>query len=72
MREEIVMILDEDILKTRIDTLRDVLNEMCCTFEDHQVSPEKLIVSRQLDELIVEYMQLKRNQYPDKIEEAFI
>ena len=68
MKEETVRILDEEKLKTCIDTLRDVLNEMCCTIDEPEVSMEKLIVSRQLDELIVKYMGLKKNNYIDEIE----
>ena len=62
MEETIVRITDEDKLKTCIDTLREVLNEMCFTFDNHEMSIENLIVSRQLDDLIVEYMILKRNK----------
>ena len=68
MEETIVRSLDEDKLKTCIDTLRDVLNEMCCTLDEHEMSIEKLIVSRQLDKLIVEYMILKKNKYTDEVE----
>ena len=62
MEERIVGFLDEDKLKACIDTLREVLNEMCYTLDEHEMSIEKLIVSRQLDKLIVEYMVLKKNK----------
>ena len=68
MEERIVGILDEDKLKTCIDTLKEVLNEMCFTLDEHEISIEKLIVSRQLDKLIVEYMLLKKNKFTDEIE----
>ncbi|MBW9157883.1 Spo0E family sporulation regulatory protein-aspartic acid phosphatase [Clostridium sp. FP2] len=68
MDENIMRILAEDKLKTCIDTLRDVLNEMCATLDEHDMSIEKLIVSRKLDMLIVEYMVLKKNKYTDEIE----
>lgn len=68
MEEPIVRSLAEDKLETCIDTLRDVLNEMCCTLDEHDMSIEKLIVSRQLDKLIVEYMVLKKNKYTDDVE----
>ena len=68
MEETIVKSLYEDKLETCIDTLRDVLNEMCYTLDEHEMSIEKLIVSRQLDKLIVEYMVLKKNKYTDEVE----
>ncbi|MEK6265576.1 MAG: Spo0E family sporulation regulatory protein-aspartic acid phosphatase [Clostridium sp.] len=43
-------------LKDRINNLRDVLNEICCTDLGNQVEEEKLDISRQLDLLIVDYM----------------
>lgn len=68
MEEAIVNSLDEDKLETCIDTLREVLNEMCFTLDEHEMSIEKLIVSRHLDKLIVEYMILKKNKYTDEVE----
>lgn len=68
MEERLVGTLAEDKLKTCIDTLKEVLNEMCFTLDDHEMSIEKLIVSRQLDKLIVEYMILKKNKFTDEIE----
>ena len=68
MEEKIVGILYEDKLKTCIDTLRQVLNEMCFTLDEHEISIDKLIVSRQLDKLIVEYMVLKKDNSADEIE----
>ena len=46
----------EDLDK-RINDLRDILNEICCTELDGKVQEERLITSRNLDELIVKYMK---------------
>lgn len=46
-----------DRLKTCIDELREVLNEMCITLDEKINNEERLIVSQYLDELIVEYMK---------------
>lgn len=43
-------------LKQRINDLRDILNEICCTEQNMEVIEERLITSRYLDELIVKYM----------------
>ena len=47
-------------LENCIDTLRDTLNEMCCLIDEREVNIDKLNVSRQLDTLIVEYMEIKK------------
>lgn len=60
MKVKIVKLSKEDKLKRGIDSLRNVLNEMCCTSDDREVSIEKLYVSQQLDKLIVKYMNLGR------------
>ena len=60
MIEETFAFLHQKKLKTSIDTLRDILNELCCTSDDHEVNIEKLIISQQLDILIVEYMGLEK------------
>ena len=46
-----------EYLKDRINDLRDVLNEICCTDVGNVVGEEKLNISRDLDDLIVEYMK---------------
>ena len=46
----------EDLNK-RINDLRDVLNEICCTDSYAEEQEERLIISRNLDKLIVEYMK---------------
>jgi hypothetical protein len=60
MKEALVRTLAEENLITCINTLREILNEMCCTVAEHEPSIEKLIVSRQLDILIAEYMVIKK------------
>ena len=44
MKVQIVKLSKEDKLKTSIDTLRAVLNEMCCTIDEREVSIKKLNV----------------------------
>lgn len=44
-------------LNIRINDLRDVLNELCCIVQNTQVQEERLLTSRNLDELIVKYMK---------------
>ena len=68
MEEEIIKHLDEENLISCINALRDVLNEMCCTIDESEPSIEKLIVSRKLDQLIVEYMSLK-NRYMSRVKD---
>ncbi|MFT5872313.1 MAG: hypothetical protein ACI8WT_001243 [Clostridium sp.] len=68
MNDDLVRILHKEKLKACIDALRDVLNEMCCAIDEPESNIQKLIVSCQLDELIVEYMSLKNNNYKDDIE----
>ena len=52
--------ITEEYLKQRINNLRDVLNEICSTNSDTE---DKLIVSRDLDELIVQYMREIKSWY---------
>lgn len=44
-------------LVTRINGLRDILNELCCTELNDGVNEHRLLISRELDELIVKYMK---------------
>lgn len=49
-------------LEHLIETLRDTLNEICCsTLDVIENDKERLRVSRNLDELIVEYMKQSVN-----------
>lgn len=43
-------------LNNRINDLRDVLNEVCCTDSNYEEQEERLAISRDLDELIIKYM----------------
>lgn len=43
-------------IKRDIEELRDVLNEICAVEEGRKVSKKRLILSQQLDQLIVAYM----------------
>jgi len=60
MMDETLRLLNQQKLETSIDTLRNILNEMCCTIDEREVNIEKLTISQQLDRLIVEYMFLEK------------
>jgi hypothetical protein len=61
MDEKALIISNEETLKTNINALKSILNEMCSTINGPWVNIETLTVSRQLDDLIVEYTLLKNN-----------
>ena len=44
-------------LNKRINDLRDILNEICCTDQSAELQEERLNISRNLDVLIVKYMK---------------
>ena len=48
--------IDKEEIKKNINELRDTLNEICVTQEDAKEVEKRLILSQQLDELIVQYM----------------
>jgi len=48
-------------LNKQIDELRDVLNEICCTSDVSEDKLDRLIISQNLDKLIVEYMKETNN-----------
>lgn len=54
-----------------INDLRDVLNEICCNDQNTELQQERLITSKNLDELIVQYMKElgTTNLKSDKIQE---
>ena len=56
MNKEIKEHIEEEELKKDIEELRDVLNEICATDEDAEQLKKRLSVSRQMDKLIVKYM----------------
>ena len=43
-------------LNKQINEVREILNEVCCTFNGNE-NPNRLLISQCLDELIVEYMK---------------
>jgi two-component system, cell cycle response regulator len=49
--------LELEKINKRIEELRETLNEMCCTAAEDGKDKERLMVSMDLDELIVEYMR---------------
>ena len=57
MKREVNENLDKDELKKYIDELRDVLNEICATNENSKELEKRLLISKQLDQVIVEYMK---------------
>lgn len=44
-------------LKSEIDEMREVLNEVCCSVDNEESKTNILTISQDLDELIVEYMK---------------
>lgn len=60
MDEKIVIISNEQTLKTDINALRFILNGLCCENVGTQMNTETLKVSRELDDLILEYILLKK------------
>lgn len=48
--------IDKEEIKKNINELRDILNEICLTQEDTKEVEKRLILSQQLDKLIVQYM----------------
>lgn len=62
--EETFGFLHQQKIEISIITLRDILNEMCCTIDEREVNIEKLNVSQQLDKIIIEYMSLKIESTP--------
>jgi two-component system cell cycle response regulator len=49
--------IEIDKLKDRINEVRDILNQICCTLDGNEGKEYLLKVSEELDELIVEYMK---------------
>ena len=62
--EELLGFLYEQRIKESINTFRDILNEMmCCTLDETGPNIDILIISCHLDELIIEYMGIKKQIY---------
>lgn len=61
MKDEKAIITEEDILLTRITELKLLLNELCNDYDEHHKNDEAImLISQQTDELIAEYMRLKK------------
>lgn len=54
-------------LKRQIDDMREILNEICCTsiHDEEKGEGVRLLASRLLDDLIVEYMQAMYVKEPE-------
>lgn len=48
-------------LNRHINGIREILNEVCCTVDASETIDARLIISKYLDELIVEYMKELNN-----------
>ena len=62
MKREINENIDKKEIERNIEELRDVLNEICATDENLEGVKKRLIVSEQLDRLIVKYMNVNNEQ----------
>lgn len=58
MNKQINKNIEKEEIERHIDELRDVLNEICSTVQETEGLKKRLILSRQLDELIVQYMNI--------------
>ena len=58
MNRQINKNIEKEEIERNIDELRDALNESCATIEETKELKKRLILSRQLDELIVQYMNI--------------
>ncbi|WP_035796458.1 aspartyl-phosphate phosphatase Spo0E family protein [Clostridium akagii] len=56
MNPEMIGHINNDELKNDINELRDVLNEMCALAENAEDMEKIVVVSQQMDTLIVKYM----------------
>lgn len=62
MEKILIEKMNLDKLQKSINELRDVLNEICASADENENADAKLFVSRCLDELIVEYMNIISNK----------
>lgn len=58
MEEEIVRNLNYDKLRTCINKMSVVANKICYAIDEMEPSFDRLILSRQLDELMIEYLDI--------------
>lgn len=62
MKEVEIHNIDIEELSQKINEVRDVLNEVCCTLDENQNNEDVLKVSEYLDQLLVEYMRQVKNK----------
>ena len=58
MKKEIVLNSNYDELRTCIFTMRDIVNKISNVNNELPPSIDRLILNRQLDELMIEYLDL--------------
>jgi len=58
MNRQINKNIEKEEIERNIDKLRDVLNESCATIQETKELKKRLTLSRQMDELIVQYMKI--------------
>ena len=58
MKEEVVRNLNHDKFRTCIYKMREVVNKISYSINEMQPSINRLILRRQLDELMIEYLDL--------------
>lgn len=49
-------------INNEIENLRIVLNEICASIDDESVTEEILDISRQMDKLIIDYIEAKKKR----------
>lgn len=53
-------------INNEIENLRIVLNEICASIDDESLTEEILDISRQMDKLIIDYIEEKRKMVKTK------
>ncbi|MFQ9979657.1 MULTISPECIES: Spo0E family sporulation regulatory protein-aspartic acid phosphatase [Clostridium] len=49
-------------INNEIENLRIVLNEICASIDDESLTEEILDISRQMDKLIIDYIEAKKKR----------
>lgn len=49
-------------INNEIENLRIVLNEICASIDDENLTEEILDISRQMDKLIIDYIEAKKKR----------
>lgn len=49
-------------INNEIENLRIVLNEICASIDDESLTEEILDISRQMDKLIIDYIEAKKER----------